>query len=98
MVCEIASYYRNNESFPALLLSMASGYLHMCFFLPFLISHIISRTCLCSAGKTTLADSLVASNGIISQRQAGKVLIMSFIFATSFSNDWAIFLSLVTLP
>jgi len=24
-------------------------------------------------GKTTLADSLVASNGIISQRQAGKV-------------------------
>ena len=25
------------------------------------------------AGKTTLADSLVASNGIISQRQAGKV-------------------------
>ena len=25
-------------------------------------------------GKTTLVDSLVASNGIISQRQAGKVV------------------------
>ena len=26
-------------------------------------------------GKTTLADSLIASNGIISQRLAGKVII-----------------------
>ena len=30
------------------------------------MSHIVS-------GKTTLADALVASNGIISQRMAGKV-------------------------
>lgn len=27
-------------------------------------------------GKTTLADSLIASNGIISKRQAGKVCIL----------------------
>lgn len=29
--------------------------------------------CLVYTGKTTLADTLVASNGIISQRMAGKV-------------------------
>ena len=28
-------------------------------------------------GKTTLADALIASNGIISQRQAGKVPILN---------------------
>lgn len=36
-------------------------------------------------GKTTLADSLVASNGIISQRQAGKVshfLALAFLYST----------------
>ena len=35
-------------------------------------------------GKTTLADSLVASNGIISQRQAGKV---SRLYVSQFSTD-----------
>ena len=29
---------------------------------------------LCATGKTSLADVLVASNGIISARQAGKVI------------------------
>lgn len=35
-------------------------------------------------GKTTLADSLVASNGIISQRMAGMVVVVVAIFLSCF--------------
>ena len=38
----------------------------------------------CFVGKTTIADALVASNGIISQRMAGKVSLLSVIvYSTS---------------
>lgn len=37
----------------------------------------VHRFCLL-VGKTTLADSLIASNGIISQRHVGKVCTMIF--------------------
>ena len=48
----------------------------MCFIIqPSVVSGFTNAFCVltCYAGKTTLVDSLVASNGIISQRQAGKV-------------------------
>ena len=35
-------------------------------------------------GKTTIADSLIASNGIISQRLAGKVILTFYNFSITF--------------
>ena len=49
-----------------------------------------SHNCYCILGKTTLADALVASNGIISQRMAGKVVyyLLYLYFQLSHFPEW----------
>lgn len=47
------------------------------------ILHCLFMALLVPAGKTTLADSLVASNGIISHRQVGKVRVIVFVQLSS---------------
>jgi len=73
-VCEVEGFYRHSSRMG--LLYSSGG---VCFLTPLSMGRDVNGMyifCVCHCvyvGKTTLADALLASNGIISQRLAGKV-------------------------